>query len=95
VFFLVAAGIMFLNAIFQIILSKNDFAIYYLDWCKNPAFIRKRKDTLMNSPNLSEQDKREFGLLDSKLSQSSIAQEPIGETFTSWFAAAKRNFSTT
>jgi hypothetical protein len=74
---------MFLNAIFQIILRKNNFSIYYLDWSKNPAFIKKQKT------NLSEQD----GLLEKH--QSSIAQEPIGETFSSWFAAANRNFTTT
>ncbi len=94
-FFLVAAGIMFLNAIFQIILSKNAFAIYYLDWCKNPDFIRKRKTIIMNSPNISERDKREYGLLETNLSQKSIAEEPISETFTSWYASAKRNFSNT
>lgn len=88
---------MFLNAIFQVILSKNDFAVYYLDWTKNPAYILKRKATLMNSPNLSERDKHEFGLLDSnsKSNQSSVAQAPLEETFSSWFSAAKRNFSTT
>jgi hypothetical protein len=43
VFFSVSALIMLLNAVFQIILSKNDFAVYYLDWCKNPQFIRQQQ----------------------------------------------------
>lgn len=41
VFFTVAAAIMILNATFQVILSRNKFAIYYLDWLKNPEVIKR------------------------------------------------------
>lgn len=73
VFFLVAACIMFLNAIFQVILSKNDFAIYYLDWYNNLKFLRKRKNELMASPILSELDKKEFGLLTDRLKSRRVS----------------------
>jgi len=39
VFFLVATVWMFLCCFLQIILSKNVFYIYYLDWQKNPKYL--------------------------------------------------------
>jgi len=61
IFFLVAAVFMFVCCVFQTILYKNAFYIYYLDWFKNPKY--GRKDKIMNSPEISEQDRSDYGLI--------------------------------
>jgi len=58
VFYLVAAAIMFVNCVLLLILYKNSFYIYYLDWSKNP------KNSTKNDGTISEQEKFDYGLLE-------------------------------
>ena len=98
VFFSVAAAIMVLNTIFQIILSRNKFAVYYLDWLKNPEVIKRKISKLQeNKKTGSVKDFNEnydYNLLNpfSPKSEISIAEEPKNETVRTYFPTAKRNF---
>jgi len=89
-FYIVAAVIMLACAVLQVFIAKNDFAVYYLDWNKNPRY----------SPSSARafEENEAYGISLSPLSlkkQMSIAREPKEETLSTYFPAAKRNFETT
>lgn len=88
VFYGIAAVVMLACAVLQLMVQRNEYAIYYLDWTKNPRY---QKASEVNNT----EDTGEFNELKLMRKTSSIAVEPKVETWGTYLPAAKRNFMQT